>query len=549
LFFWPTNRSKAKGPVIFGGKLKYSTAESFSTLFPLSSNTLDYQRALQLVFEPVFIAADNERGWDYNLAKSIRYSADQKSITIKLKKHIYFAEDPCFRLKSRELSAKDLAFTLTYACSKNKTNQQSHLITGLIRGGKRFYNQCKSPFESTVSGIRIIDKHTVQIDLTGAYNHFIPILSNNSLGILSKTAADYYGNELPTHPIGTGAFYLSSRSNKKLLFLRNKNYWKQDRFGNQLPYLDEVFVYNEVSSSKEHKLFSSNQTDLLFDLPVNQLPTAFGTLKEAQNGKNPLHEVYIRPSSKIHYLYFNTKKAPFNQLLVRKAFALAVDPTTICSNDLNGEGSPMLGKYIPERNGYRNELLNEPKIKEIRGINKEGIGLAKLYLKQAGYKDEHPFPIVNFGVRGSKNSVAGAWCRAVQKMLKKTLGISLRLIYNSDINEQLTDSNLDIWRGGWVGDYPGAESYLRLFYSAAQNPVFFQNEAVDRYYLSSIFEKAQSREQARAQKLCEREILRNYALIPIYTEDFFVLHKLQVRGFKLAESGLVDFSRIYLKGL
>ena len=549
VFFWPIQRAKAKGPVVFGGKLRYSTVEEITTFFPLSSNTLDYQRVLQLVFEPVLIAADNRRGWDYNLAKSIRTSKDQKTITLQLKRGVYFSKDACFRFTSRELTAKDLAFTLSYACSKNRLNQQSHLLTELIEGAKSFYLQNKNPQESTVSGIRVVDKYTVKIQLTGAYNHFLSILSHNSLGVLSKSAADYYGSGLPIHPIGTGAFYLNTRKSNKLLFLRNPDYWKRDQYGNQLPYLKEVLVYAGVFGSKEHKLFSTNLTDLLFDLPVNQLPSAFGTLQDAQKGKNPLHEVYIRPSSKIHYLYFNTTKGPFQELLVRKALSLVIDPVQICTVDLNGEGSPMQGKFIPERNGYRNELLNELPQKSAFTSEKEKIQLAKQYLIQAGYSPNNPFPVVNLAVRGGKNSVAATWCGAVQKMLKNKLGITATLIYSTGISKQLSNAKIDIWRGGWVGDYPGAESYLRLFYSAAQNPIFFKNDAVDSYYLTSIFERPQSALQALDQKLCEREIIRNYALIPIYTEDFFVLHKLQVRGFKLEESGLVDFSKIFLKNL
>ena len=546
LFLWPSQREKAKGPVVLGGTLRYSTAEAFNTLFPLSSNTLDYQRALQLVYEPVLTAADNQRGWEYNLAKSVRVSKDQKVITLRLKQGIYFSKDACFRFSSRELTAKDLAFTLSFACSKNSLNQQSHLLTELIVGAKQYYLQNKSPFLSTVRGIRIVDKYTVKIQLTAAYNHFLSILSNNSLGVLSRVAADYYGTGLPARPIGTGAFYLNSKKGKTLSFLRNQDYWNYDRYGNQLPYLDEVIIYTGVSSSKEHKLFSANQTDLLFDLPVNQLPSAFGTLQDAQKGKNPLHEVYIRPSSKIHYLYFNTMKGPFRQLLVRKAFSLVIDPELICANDLNGEGSPMDGRFIPERNGYRNELLRDFQAQNSRITDK--IQLAKNYLKQAGFGPDNPFPKINLAVRGVKNSVSGTWCRAVQKMIQEKLGISVHLMYNNNISKQLSDTNIDIWRGGWVGDYPGAESYLRLFYSAAQNPVYFKNSAVDSYYLSSIFERPESPLQVLAQKMCEKEIISSYALIPVYTEDFFVIHKLQVRNFQLAESGLVDFSKIYLKG-
>ncbi|MFM8596694.1 MAG: ABC transporter substrate-binding protein [Flavobacteriales bacterium] len=502
---------------------------------------------LQLVFEPVLIAADNPRGWDYNLAKSIRVTKDQKTIFLELRKGVFFSKDACFRFSSRELTAKDVAFTLSYACSKNGANRQSNLLTELISGARQFYFENKNPIDNTVSGVQVVDKYTVKIQLTNPYNHFLPILSNNSLGVLSLAAAKYYKSGLPTHPIGTGAFYLSSKKENKLLFVRNNDYWKHDLYGNQLPYLDEVIVNPCVSSSKEHQLFSANQTDLLFDLPVNQLPRAFGTLQDAQQGKNPLHEVYIQPSSKIHYLYFNTTKKPFDQILVRKAIFLAINPEQICSMDLNGEGIPMNGKFIPERKGYRNELLEQWLAPTNLLSIDDKTSLAKTLLKQAGYGKGNPFPKVNLEVRGKSNSVAGTWCKAVQKMLQVKLGVSVNLIYNDQNGKQLSDNQIDIYRGGWVGDYPGSESYLRLFYSGAQKPVFFRNGAVDNFYLSSIFDKPTGPLMLLHQKQCELEIIQNFAVVPIYTEDFFVMHQLRVRGFKLAESGLVDFSAIFLK--
>ncbi|MEN9744092.1 MAG: hypothetical protein RLZZ65_1897 [Bacteroidota bacterium] len=544
--FWiiPKPRPAAKGDVIFGGKLRFSSAESFSVLFPLSSNTLDYHRVQQLIYEPILVAADNSRGWNYNLANHITASANHKEITISLRQDVYFATDACFRFESRELTADDLAFTLSYACSNEIENQQEHLLIELIEGADRFFQNKENPLEKTVSGIKIIDPYTLKIALTGSYNHFLPLLSNNSLGVLSKTAASYYQNNFIDHPIGTGAFYLDSKSKGILLFKRNKDYWKKDRFGNQLPYLDEVEVCTGVSGANEHRLFSENKSDLLFDLPVNQLQSAFGTLQDAQKGKNPLHEVYIRPSSKIHYIYFNALKKPFDNPAVRKAFSLVIDPVQICMNDLNGEGSPMQGKFIPVRKGYKNELLlTLQKSKTAEGSRNE----AKLLLSKAGFDKNHPFPIVNLAVNGDKNGVAAAWCRAIQKMLKDQLNIKVVLLYNEQTKNLSSQKDIDIWRGGWVGDYPGGESYLRLFYSAAQKPMFYKNQKVDNYYLSSIFADAQSPSHKLYQKLCEKEIIEDNALIPIYTEDFFVLNKLTVRGFELEESGIVDFSKIYLK--
>jgi hypothetical protein len=77
--------------------------------------------------------------------------------------------------------------------------------------------------------------------------------------------------------------------------------------------------------------------------------------------------------------------------------------------------------------------------------------------------------------------------------------------------------------------------------------LFYKNTKVDQYYLASIFANDQSPKHKLSQKICESEIMNDYALIPIYTEDFFVLNKLSVRSFELSESGIVDFSKIYLK--
>lgn len=547
LYFALSKNQKIKGPVVYGGKLRFSSIENFQKLFPLSSNTLDYHRVQQLVFEPVLLASNNSKGWDYNLAKSIRVSTDKRKITVELKKHIFFADDACFRFESQELTAADLAFTLSYACSSQPFNQQSHLLIGLIQGAEAYYKANHSPFEKIISGIKVLNRYSLSIQLTGPYNHFLPLLSNNGLGVLSQKAGTYYKEKLIDHPIGTGAFYLDSKEKTKLLFKRNTEYWKKDKFGNQLPYLEEVEVFIGVSSAMEHRLFSENRSELLFDLPVNQLPKAFGTLQDAQQGKNPLHEVYIKPSSKIHYLYFNALRGPLQNKLVRKAISLAIDARSICANDLKGEGSPMIGHYIPERKGYQNELLlamqHELLQKSQADKNKE----ARAYLIRAGFSTPKQFPVLILAVGGPRNSVAAAWCRAVKQMLLTNLGIRLKLIYNSSVGANLNNTDIDIWRGGWVGDYPGEESYLRLFYSGAQKPLFYKNTKVDQYYLASIFADDQSPTHKLSQKICESEIMNDYALIPIYTEDFFVLNKLSVRGFELSESGIVDFSKIYLK--
>jgi ABC-type oligopeptide transport system substrate-binding subunit len=51
----------------------------------------------------------------------------------------------------------------------------------------------------------------------------------------------------------------------------------------------------------------------------------------------------------------------------------------------------------------------------------------------------------------------------------------------------------------------------------------------------------------RYQQACEEIIAHENAILPIYSEDFFVLINLRVRGFEMNPSGIIDFSKIYLK--
>ena len=539
-YFATAQQTSAKGGKEFGGVLRISSKNKELSLYPLADNTLEAQRLQQLIFEPLLKPAQNERGWRHCLAARITLNAKRNQVVIHLKKNIHFTDNPCFRFHSSELTAEDVAFSLSLACTQQDKIQQELVLPQLIVGGVQFFKKHQDPIKASVKGIRIIDKHTLKIELTGAYNHFLNLLTSPSLGILSKQAAKFYGNLLRKNPIGTGPFLLQNKTNNTYLFERNPSYWRRDKFGNQLPYLDRIELRCGVLGQVAHKRFLNNQLDLLFDLPVDDLREAFGTLNDAKRGKNPLHEVYIKNAAKVHFIQFNCK-GPFQNLEVRKAFALVIDTKTICNDILKGEGQELNGQFIPNQNQYNNNLI----FPDNRNVN-ERIAQAKLLLGKAGYDAQHPFPPIIFYVGAAKNTLAYKWSAAAAQMLQKALSIRVALKETKMPQQRTGKNHGEMWRSGWVGDYPGAESYLRLFYSGSQNPIVFKNPSVDANYLVSIGAKTNEK-RLRAQMLCEKAILDQQALIPIYTEDFIVLNQLRVRGLRLETSGMLDFSELFIK--
>ena len=531
---------QAVGDAQYGGVLNISVKSEQATIFPLADHTLDHHRIQQLVYEPLLQPTDTEKGWRYFLANKITSLSAGKKLRIQLRKNVHFSDDPCFRFHSSELSAEDVAFSLSLACSKKTSVKQDLILPEIIEGGLVFYEQNANPLESTVRGIRIIDNYTLEISLTGSYNHFLNVLSSPSLGILSKQAVQYYGKKIDANPVGTGPFLLYKADKKKYTFKRNTNYWRHDRFGNQLPYLEEIRLKINVPGKDAHALFLKGQLDLLFDLPIEDLQGAFGTLYDAKRGKNPLHEIYIKPAAKVHYLQFNCTQAPFDNPNIRKAFAMAIDATTICNNVLMGEGRALNNLLIPTTTQHKNPYLQP----DIRSFS-EKMNVAKALLRQEGYPSMASFPKIKFYTGSKKNTAAYKWSVAVARMLEQHLGITLELF---EQQQTLKMPPASICRVGWVGDYPGPESYLRLFYSAAQKQLYFKNKLVDSLYLASVFAGSTS-EKVAAQHRCEKAIIDQQALIPIYTEDFIALYRIGVRNFNLNESGLLDYAKVFIKEL
>jgi ABC-type transport system substrate-binding protein len=530
----------ALGDKQYGGVLKISSKSENITLFPLADNTLEHHRVQQLIFESLLKPSKTNRGWGYHLATKITSDTTHKKLVIHLRKNIHFSDNACFRFRSSELSAEDVAYSLSLACSKQANIKQELILPELILGGVEFYKAKLDPLKRKVRGIRIIDNYTLELTLTGAYNHFLNVLSSPSLGILSKHAAKYYGSNISTNPVGTGPFMLARREGKQLSFERNVDYWRYDHYGNQLPYIDQIDLTCGIQGQSAHQLFLKNQLDLLFDLPVDDLRGAFGTLRDAKSGKNPLHEVYIKSAAKVHFIQFNCTAPPFNQPAVRRAFALAIDANTICNEVLMGEGRQLNNQFIPTTSWNKNSLIQADNRSMTARILE-----ARSILSKEGYTTMRAFPPVTFYVGSKKNTLAYKWSKAVAHMLEKQLGVQV-LLKEQLIPLKMTSASM--WRTGWVGDYPGSESYLRLFYSRVQNPLYFKNALVDSLYLASIFAK-DINNRNRAQKRCEKAIINLQPLIPIYTEDFIVLQQLRVRNFKLDDSGLLDYANLFIKEL
>ena len=532
----------ALGNKIYGGVFTYYSSEKQICYFPLSSNSINEQRVLSQIFEPLLII-EAENKIIGNLAEKFTVSQDYKTIQLKIRSAVYFHADPCFGGSTKKMTVEDVKFSLEFACSASPLNKLSHFLKEKIVGAEAFYKLSRNSFpKSGVSGITIKDENTIEIELTNSYTSFLNILTHPNLTIFSKLAYEYYGENIVKHAIGTGGFCLGKNSEDGITLLKNNNYWKKDEFGNQLPFLDEIKVVYSKNEREQYNAFGNKKADVLFELSLESLDDAFGSLSSAKNGGNLLHKIIYKKGSKMNYLAFDCQSIPFNNEKVRRAFSLAIDKKFICNEVLNGDGRPAEFGFVPESNFYT------PDKSEGVEYNPE---LAKKLLYESGYRPNTPFPKLDLFVSSAKGSLVDKWCRALVKQLNTNLGIELRVV-NCNLKEKnnfITSKKAKIWRTGWAADYSDADSFLALFCSqnkSENNQTRFYNKEYDRLFLASQITTSQQ-ERNKLQQKIDKLIVKTPIVIPVFSEDIFVVINLRVRDFEFNELGLINFSKIYLK--
>jgi peptide/nickel transport system substrate-binding protein len=121
-----------------------------------------------------------------------------------------------------------------------------------------------------------------------------------------------------TSPVGTGPFKLASFSTTAVTYTKNPSYFQKGR-----PYVNSV-VFSSVDSNTTAELQLLNGSiDMSYD--------AMTDVQHTFVDKNKSTNAYFWPVVNMNYLYLNTAKAPFNNVSLRKAIAMAIDTKFIAN--------------------------------------------------------------------------------------------------------------------------------------------------------------------------------------------------------------------------
>ena len=199
-----------------------------------------------------------------------------------------------------------------------------------------------------------IDDRTVRFQLPRAAAAFESLLS--TFGVLPHQKLGNNFNPKtwditvsPKDLAVTGAYTLKEFvPDQRTILTRNPHYYKKDKSGIQLPYLDEIVI--EAIKDPNTMLLKFQQGEV--ELMDNIAPANFAALQQQMPAGTVVKDYGASMTS--DFLWFNvneavpaTKRTWFNDIRFKKAISHVLDRKTIIENVLRGLGTPLNGIVSP----------------------------------------------------------------------------------------------------------------------------------------------------------------------------------------------------------
>jgi len=533
----------------YGGIFRLNEVENFKNLYPHSLTDAVSSHIGAQIYQGFFRLNQKTLKVEKCLAEDHTVNEDATVWTMTLRDDVYFHDDACFPDgKGRKVTVDDVKYCFDKLCESYPDNKLYELFQDRVVGAEAYFNstQAGSPLEGGVAGIKVIG-NKVEITLNSPFSAFDKVLSHNACWIFPKEAWDKYGSEMRTKCVGTGPFKVDViKEGVQVRLVRNDNYWEFDEHGNQLPYIKVIKTTFTKDKKTELSSFQAGKLDMIWKLPVEEMSSVLGTLKEAQNGENTEFQYQQKRGMSTQFYCFLHTSDLFSDVRIRKAFNYAIDRENLVKYTLQGEGEPGIHGFVPDFGAYDNKTI------EGFTFNPDE---AKRLMAEAGHPGGSGLEEITLYINegGSTNILLA---ESIQKMLDENIGVKIKIepLQMPVHIQKFQTSQEDFWRIAWVADYPDPENFLKLFYgkNVPSDPNMESFPNFSRYTNSdfdAMFERALAEidDDVRDQLFhsCDSLLIADAAFMPIYYDEYIRLLKLNVRAFPQNAMEHRDFSRVF----
>ena len=333
-------------------------------------------------------------------------SKDGREWTIRIKPGIYFADDPAFKGRKRELTAADYAYSWKRIVDPRTRSPALELFDGKIVGMDKLVADAKETgkfdYDAPVEGLVVADKYTLKLKLNNPWWDILSDLTSANAAAVAREVVAAYGDGsgwVMANPVGTGPYRLKEwvRAQKIVLeaspTFRGIAYAESSdpadrevnaRFrGKTFPLIGRVEVYVLEESQPRVLAFEKADIDYL-DIPTDLVPNVMhrdGRVLPRFAAAGVRNERGVQPS--IVFAYFNMEDPVIGgyakeKIALRRAIGMGYNAEEEIRVIRQGQGEFANMVIPPGVAGYDAKLVANTK------YDPEG---AKALLDKFGYVD------------------------------------------------------------------------------------------------------------------------------------------------------------------
>jgi dipeptide transport system substrate-binding protein len=369
------------------------------------------------------------------LAESWEASEDGLEYTFHLRKGVKFHSSDSFT-PTRDFNADDVIFSFE---RQQKADNPYYTVSG---GTWEYFNGMD--MGPLLSSIEKVDDYTVKFRLSRPEAPFIANLAMDFAAIQSKEYADQLlaagtPELLNQAPIGTGPFqFVAYQKDAVIRFKANPDYWE-----GKAAIDDLVFAITPDASVRYQKLKANECQVMPYPNPAD-----IAAMKA-----DPDITMLEQEGLNVGYLAYNTKQAPFDNPMVRKALNMAMDKKAIIDVVFQGSGKVAKNPIPPTMWSYNDAVQDDPYDPEA----------AKKMLEEAGVKDLS-MKVWAMPVQRPYNPNARRMAELIQSDFEK-VGVKVEIV-SYEWGEYLERSKAEDRDGavllGWTGDNGDPDNFLAV---------------------------------------------------------------------------------------
>lgn len=373
-------------------------------------------------------------------------------------------------------------------------------------------------------GVEAVGDRVLRVHLVRANPEFPALAAHPVFRPVKLRDEDLHSRITAPHVVSNGAFKLAKAESDQVLLERAENYW--DKADVSLERIQFVGTQDPESALAAYR---AGEVDAVTNAAFE--PLALKLLK-------PYRDYRRGTYSALTYYTFNTTHAPFDDIRIREALAIAIDRERISNDELGGATEPA-DRFVP-----RPEPANADEAVVAKSATLErDISRARHLFAEAGFANGKDFPRIRLLI--NRNDQQRQVAQAIAAMWHNALNVETEVIVRNwdEYEAAIRNGDYDLVRRGVVMQTTDELTNMNLLFPPEFKAPGTDAEAGPSPALREVPKGNAASNGAlpantdRAPVANEAEALGQLRAIPIYFASSYSLIKPYVTGF---DTNLLD---------